>query len=164
MNSATIAMAIIAIILLVVASVQQGSFHTKGLKGGAKLFLDILPLMFLAFLIAGLMQELLPREFVINWLGEESGFKGIAIGWLAGALAPDGPFVSYPIARALLSAGAGLSTVVTYMAAWSLLELTRLPLEVSIMGPRFTAFRFAIIFLFPPIIGLTTRAVLMVRP
>ena len=164
MNSATIVMAIIAIVLLVVASVQQGGFHTKGLKGGTKIFLEILPLMVLAFIVAGLMQELLPREFIVHWLGEESGFKGIAIGWLAGALAPDGPFVSYPIARALYSSGAGLSTVVTYMAAWSLLELTRLPIEVSIMGPRFTAFRFAIIFFFPPLIGLATKAVLMMRP
>ena len=51
--------------------------------------IDILPKMALAFVTAALVQRLVPREFITRWLGEQTGYKGVAIatGVIEGAVA-----------------------------------------------------------------------------
>jgi uncharacterized membrane protein YraQ (UPF0718 family) len=45
-----------------------------------------------AFLIAGLIQVLLTQEKVAYWLGEGSGWRGILLACISGALIPGGPY------------------------------------------------------------------------
>ena len=87
----------------------------------------------------------------------ESGFRGILIGAAIGCFTPGGPYVTLPIAAALLRAGANIGTMVSFMTAWSLIGFTRLPLEVGIMGWRFTLIRLACTCIFPPIAGLIAQ-------
>jgi uncharacterized membrane protein YraQ (UPF0718 family) len=61
--------------------------------------------------------------------------------------------VSFPIAAALLKAGASVGTLVAFVTAWSLWALGRLPIEVGIIGWRFTLVRFLSTLIFPPIAG-----------
>ncbi|MBN2266466.1 MAG: hypothetical protein JW775_11710 [Candidatus Aminicenantes bacterium] len=56
-----------------------------------------------------------------------------------------------------LSAAAGLGTMVAFVTAWSLWAVTRLPLEIGIMGLRFTLIRLGVTFFFPPIAGLMAQ-------
>jgi len=53
-----------------------------------------------------------------------------------------------------LRVGAGMGTMVALLTAWSLWAITRLPMEVGIMGWKFTLIRLACTFFFPPIAGL----------
>ena len=80
--------------------------------------------------------------------------RGILIGTLAGAFAPGGPYVSLPIVAGFLRAGAGTGTMVAFLTGWSLWAFSRLPMEVAILGWRFTLIRLASTFFFPPIAGL----------
>jgi uncharacterized membrane protein YraQ (UPF0718 family) len=61
---------------------------------------------------------------------------------------------SLPIAAGLLQSGAGIGTMVAFMTGWSIWAVTRLPLEIGLMGWRFTAIRLACTFLFPILAGL----------
>ena len=79
------------------------------------------------------------------------------IGCIAGALTPGGPYVSFPIVASLYKAGAGVGTVVAYVTAWSLWAVGRLPLEISLIGPKFTLIRFLSTLIFPPLAGLIAR-------
>ena len=72
---------------------------------------------------------------------------------MAGGLAPGGPYVSLPIVAALLKAGAGTGTMVAFLTGWSLWAVARLPMEVGILGWKFTLVRVASTFFFPPIAG-----------
>ncbi len=72
MNVAAIIMLAIAVILLVVAYLQGDNLHILGLKTGAKMLWQIMPILIIAFVIAGLIQVLIPREFIIKWLGPEA--------------------------------------------------------------------------------------------
>ena len=84
------------------------------------MILGILPLLVFAFIIAGMAQVLFPQELLLNWIGKDSGFRGILIGTIAGGLAPGGPYVSLPIAAGLLRTGAGVGTMVAFLTGWSL--------------------------------------------
>ena len=118
------------------------------------MLLQIVPLLIFAFIVAGMMQVLIPTEIISTWIGAESGFRGLLIGSALGGLTPGGPYVSLPIAAGLLRTGASIGTMVAFLTGWSLWAITRLPLEMGLMGWKFTLIRLACVFLFPPIAGL----------
>ena len=150
----TIIMGAIAIVLLFLAYQKGGGEHILGLKSAGNMLLQIAPLLVFAFIIAGVIQVLIPGELISKWVGVESGFRGVLVGSILGGLTPGGPYVSMPIAAGLLRAGASLGTMVAFMAGWSLLAVHRLPMEVGLMGWKFALIRTACVFLFPPIAGL----------
>ena len=94
---------IVAILIGVAVWRGEGSLQ-KGLTFGGKTFLSTLPLLVFAFAIAGLVQVLVPRDFIVKWLGEGSGIKGILIATVVGGLTPGGPYVSFPIVASLYKA------------------------------------------------------------
>jgi len=149
----TIIMGVIAIALLYIGHQRGGGEHIVGLKSAGNLLLQITPLLILAFIIAGMVQVLVPHEIISRWVGVESGFRGILIGSAIGGILPGGPYVSMPIVAGLLRTGASTGTMVALLTAWSLLAFTRLPIEVGLLGWKFTFIRLACVFFFPPIAG-----------
>ena len=149
----TLIMGLLALALVGIGVYRGHGEPVAGLKSAALLTLQVLPLLLFAFVIAGMIQALLPREQVARWVGAEAGARGIWIGTLVGAVAPGGPYVSLPIAATLVRAGAGAGTLVAFLTAWSLWAVARLPMEVAIIGWRLTLIRFASTFFFPPIAG-----------
>jgi uncharacterized membrane protein YraQ (UPF0718 family) len=147
-------MGVIAIVLLFIGYQRGGGEHILGLKTGGSLLIQIIPLLIFAFIVAGMVQTLIPREIIARWIGVESGFRGLLIGTLMGSLTPGGPFVTMPIAAGLLRTGASVGTMVAFVTAWLLVAVTRLPLEVGLLGWKFTLIRLACTFFFPPIAGL----------
>ena len=150
----TLVMAVIAIVLFIFAVNKGGDEHISGLETAGEIMLNIAPLLVFAFIVAGFMQVLIPTKTIAKWLGRESGLRGIVIGAVLGGFMPGGPFVSLPIAAALLRAGAGIGTMVAFLTGWSILAVTRLPLEVGLMGWKFTAIRLSVSFFFPILAGL----------
>lgn len=150
----TVIMGVIAIVLLVIVYQRGGEEHILGLKLAGNLLLQIIPILIFAFIIAGMIQVLVPTEMISRWVGAESGFRGILIGTAIGGFMPGGPYVSLPIAAGLLRAGAGIGTMVALITAWSLLAFARLPIEIGLIGWKFTLIRLACVFFFPPIAGL----------
>jgi len=71
-----------------------------------------------------------------------------------GAITPGGPFVSYPLVATLYKSGAAIGPVVAYVTGWSLWAVTRIPLELSLVGPHLTFVRIISTLIFPPLAGL----------
>jgi len=150
----TIIMGVLAFTLLLIGYLNGQGQHITGMKSALAIFIEITPMLVFAFIIAGMVQILLPQDAIMKWIGPESGLRGILIGTVAGGLSPGGPYVNLPIAAALLRSGAGVGTMVAFLTGWSLWAIARLPMEVGILGWRFTLIRIACTFFFPPIAGL----------
>jgi len=157
MLAPTMVMAVLAIILFSIGYYKGQGQHISGVKSALNMMVEILPLLVFAFIVAGMIPILLPRELLSKWVGAESGIRGIFIGTLAGGLCPGGPFVNFPIAAGLLRSGASIGTIVAFVTAWSLWAVARLPLEVGILGWKFTLIRIASTFFFPPIAGFIAQ-------
>ena len=153
----TIVMAFIAVALVIIGYSKGEGQHVTGLKSALKMTIEILPLLVFALIVAGMIKVLLPQELMSRWVGEESGFRGILIGTVAGGIMPGGPYVSLPLAAGLLRAGAGVGTMVAFLTAWSLWAVSRMPMELGILGWKFTLVRLACTFFFPPIAGLLAQ-------
>lgn len=153
----TLIMALLALVLFALALRKGEGAHVEGLKSSGWMLLEVLPLLVFAFAVAGLVQVLLPHATIARWVGAESGMRGILIGSVAGGLSPGGPYVAMPIAVGLLKAGAGVGTMVAYLTGWSLWAVSRLPLEVGLLGWKFTAIRLVSSLVFPPLAGLVAH-------
>ncbi len=131
---------------------------SEALGNGARLFLRFGLVIFLSFLVAGLAETLMPREWVSSALGADSGWKGLFLATAAGIVTPAGPFVSMPLAAGMLRSGAAPAPVVAFLTAWSLLAVHRLiAWEVPIMGASFALTRWAICLFVPVMIGALVR-------
>jgi len=158
-KAATIAMAVVLAALIAVAVWRGGGSLQRGLTFGGKTFLSTLPLLVFAFAVAGLVEVLVPKEFIARWLGAGAGLKGILIATVAGGLTPGGPFVSFPIVASLYKSGASIGTVVAFVTAWSVWAVARFPLEMGLVGPKLAIVRFLSTLVVPPLAGLFAQAV-----
>ena len=157
MLTSTIVMGAIAVILVIIGIQKGQGQHVSGLRSAMNLTVQVLPLVFFAFITAGMVQVLVPREVLAKWIGTESGMRGILLGTVAGGFSPGGPYVNIPTVAALLHSGAGAGTTVAFLTSWSVWAVTRLPMEVGLLGWRFTAIRLASTFFFPPLAGLIAQ-------
>lgn len=153
----TLIMAVLAFLFVFLGYLRGADKHIEGLKLALNMSLEILPMLMFAFILAGMLQVLLPQELISHWIGRESGLRGIFIGTLVGGFCPGGPYVSLPIVAGFLRSGASMATMVAFLTSWSLWAVARLPMEIGILGWRFTLIRLASTFFFPPLAGLITQ-------
>ena len=159
MDTTTLALAVVAVILLVVAFWRGRDLPQAGLMAAGRTLWRNLPLLLLGFVTAGLAQVLIPKGMINQWLGEQAGIKGILIGCLAGGLFPGSPYATFPLVAALYQGGASMGAVVGFVSAWSLWSVSRLPVEMALIAPRPALIRYAITFIVPPIAGLVAEVV-----
>ncbi len=117
------------------------------------------PRLPLALLAAECIGRLLPREHVVTLLGPDAGAPGLLSASIIGALLPGGPMVAFPLAIALVRAGAAPGAMTALITAWSLIALNRtLLFEVPLLGSRFTVWRLAASAPLPLLAGLIAAA------
>src|SRR6202451_4779540 len=85
---------------------------TEILTHDLRLFGGILPRVLAGCLLGAFIAEILPHEKVSGSLGAASRLEGLLIGTAFGAILPGGPFTAYPVASALLTAGADFDATI----------------------------------------------------
>ena len=127
----------IALVLAVIAARRSPMLLRASAREGAVDCIKLLPRIMLGVIGAGYVAALLPQEVVGRWLGADSGFTGLCIAVLGGALTPGGPVIGFSIGAAALKGGAGTPQVIAYVTAWALFAVQRFFLwELPVMPPR----------------------------
>ncbi len=159
MDTISLVMVVIAIGLLIFALFRGKELAVDGIKLAGLTIWKNLPIMLAGFLIAGLIQVLLPPDLIATWLGNKAGSKAVLIGCVAGGLIPGSPYVIFPIIAGLIKAGAGLGATVSFITAWSLWSVARLPVEIALIDPKTALTRYAITFIVPPAAGFLAHLI-----
>jgi uncharacterized membrane protein YraQ (UPF0718 family) len=158
MDTTILALAAVAVILLVLAFWRGRDLPAAGLLAAGQTLWRNLPILLLGFIVAGLVQVLVPRDLIANWLGAQAGVKGVLIACVVGGLVPGAPYAVFPLVAAFYRAGAGQGAVVGFVSAWSLWSVSRLPVEMALIDPKAALIRYGITFLVPPLAGLLANA------
>lgn len=116
---------IAAALALTVALRARPALAASARKGGAE-FLRLVPGMLIGVMGSGYIAAALPQDLVGHWLGQSSGFIGILVATIAGALTPGGPMIGFALSAAALKGGAGGPQVIAYSTAWALFAFPRL--------------------------------------
>lgn len=157
MVTTTLVLAAITAMLLSIAFWKGRDLPLVGLQAAGSTLWRNLPILLLSFTIAGLVQVLLPKELINEWLGAGSGIRSVLVGCLVGGLVPGSPYAVFPMVAGLYKAGAGLGAVVGFVTAWSLWSVSRLPVEMALIGPKPALVRYGVTILVPPIAGLLAQ-------
>lgn len=146
MTIPTLVFLALALILFIINS--RSGKQWDGIRAGVKQLITALPVILLALLLAGLLEVLIPEEFIKRWLSQEAGFTGILLGTFGGMLMAFGPYAAYPIIATIYYAGAGMGTTVALIAGWTYLTIVRVPFETGFLGLKFSLLRIALHFPF----------------
>ncbi|HXX07407.1 MAG TPA: hypothetical protein VEJ43_04960 [Pseudolabrys sp.] len=131
--------------LALIAATRGRTLLNDGARDGAMEFLLLLPRIGVGVIGSGFVAEALPNDWVAPWLGPESGFLGVLIATVGGALTPGGPVVGFSLGAAALKSGAGAPQVIAYSTAWALYAIHRLIIwEVPMMPARMVWLRAAV--------------------
>ena len=156
-STAFIAVAVVISAVVVYRRDGQGRFF-EILFSDIALFIDILPKVLAACLIAAFVAVLMPREVVLRWVGAESGLMGILIATLAGTICPGGPITIFPIAAAFVAIGADTGAAIAFITSWTLLGYARILVwELPFFGGEFVIWRAIIALPLPIVAGLLAR-------
>lgn len=136
MAQTTIILSIVAVVLVIINAKKNGR-HIEGIRLGLKQFIQTALLIIGAFMLAGIIEVIIPRDFVKNWLSTQAGLRGIVIGTLGGMLLAIGPYAFFPIVASILVSGAGLGTIVSTITGWCLLGMSKMPYETAFLGIKF---------------------------
>jgi uncharacterized membrane protein YraQ (UPF0718 family) len=153
--------------LLGFAFSRDAALPAAALRATGRLFGSVWIELALGFVLAGLVEVLVPSAVLVRWLGVERGSQGILIGWLAGLALPGGPYVLFPIMANLFAKGVGAGPLITLITAKTLVSPIRmLTYEAPLMGWPITLARFLPGMLMPPILGIVGQWLfeLLARP
>ena len=156
-SSASIALAVGISAVIVYRRDGQARF-LEILFSDIELFIDILPKVLAACLIAAFVAVLMPREVVLRWVGAESGLLGIIVATLAGTICPGGPITIFPIAAAFVAIGADTGAAIAFITSWTLLGYARILVwELPFFGGQFVIWRTIISIPLPIVAALLAR-------
>lgn len=159
MDSTTLVLAVAAGILLILAFRRGPGVALDGLLAAWRTLRHNLVLLILGFILAGLVQVLIPKELITRWLGDEAGIMGILIGCVVGGLVPGAPYATFPLVASLYQAGASIGAVVGFVSAWALWSVSRLPIEMALIDPRPALIRYGVTCIVPPLAGMMAEVV-----
>lgn len=124
----------------------------------------MLPKVLAGCLMGTLVTLLLPREVVTRWIGAESGWVGFIVAFLAAVIVPGNPLTIFPVAGALLVAGADIGAVVVFITTWAVVGYQRaLVWELPFLGLDFTIWRIIVSLPLPFVAGALARMVVRAR-
>jgi len=127
----------------------------RGLFASGKLLRSVWVELCFGFILAGLLEVLIPQPTLSMWLGAENVRQGVLAGWAAGLLIPGGPYVVFPIVADLYRNGAAAGPLITLMSAKMLVSPIRtLTYEAPLLGWPLTLARLLPALVLPPILGL----------
>lgn len=120
----------------------------------------LLPKIAGGVLIAVLLQYVLPKKRMSRLVGPESGWRGLALAALVGAVVPGGPSITFPLVIGLMAAGADVGAAVAMVSGWLLLNVSRtLIWELSFLPADVVALRIMLSLALPVLLGALVRRI-----
>jgi uncharacterized membrane protein YraQ (UPF0718 family) len=96
------------------------------------------------FVLLGLLDIWVPREMMIKFMGEGSGFKGVLLSFFIGSAAAGPLYGAFPVAAVLMKKGVKFSNILIFIGAWSTTKIPMFLFEMASLGTRFAVTRLLI--------------------
>lgn len=144
---------IITVVLLGVSFYKDKNKTKKALKKSWKAFENILPQFLGVIVLVGMMLAVFNAEFISKIIGSESGWYGVLVSAIVGAITLIPGFIAFPTAAMLLENGAGYMQIGAFISTLMMVGIVTIPVEIKYFGKRLTIARNIIAFLFSFIVA-----------
>lgn len=149
----TVALYVITGAALLVSFNKSKEKTKLALKKAWKSFENILPQFLTILVIIGIMLAILTPEQISSLIGNESGWLGVLVAALIGAITLVPGFIAFPLASALLKSGAGYMQIAAFISTLMMVGVVTFPLEMKYFGKKVTLIRNAEAFIFSLIVA-----------
>ena len=156
----TVILYIIATGLLIASYLNDRKKTKQALIKAWKSFENILPQLITILFIIGIMLSLLKPETISRLIGGESGFSGMFLAAIVGAVTLIPAFVAFPMASSLLDNGAGIMQIAVFISTLMMVGIVTMPMEIQYFGKKATLFRNSLAFGFSFIVAVIMGGVL----
>jgi len=138
----------LTIILLAVSFLKDRQKTKNALKKAWKAFDNILPEFLGVIMLVGVLLAVLNPEVISGIIGAKSGWLGVILSAVVGAVTLIPGFVAFPTAAMLLQSGAGYMQIGAFVSSLMMVGVVTAPVEIKYFGKRLTIMRNVLAFLF----------------
>jgi uncharacterized membrane protein YraQ (UPF0718 family) len=138
----------ITIILLIISIVKDKQKTKKAIKKAWKALENILPQILGVIILVGMLMTIFNAQLISKIIGTESGYFGVVISAIVGAITLIPGFVAFPMAAILLQNGAGYMQIGAFVSSLMMVGIMTAPIEVSYFGTKSTILRNTFCFIF----------------
>ncbi|WP_227766436.1 permease [Zhaonella formicivorans] len=139
---------VITTILLILSYFRDKQKTKMALKKAWKAFENILPELLSVIVLVGIILALLNPYMVSRIIGNKSGWFGVILAAVIGAITLIPGFVAFPTAAMLLQGGAGLMQIAALLSTLMMVGVVTAPVEIKYFGKKVTVVRNLLAFLF----------------
>ncbi len=119
----------------------------KALKIAFKGTINMAPAIGIIIVLVGLLMGFFKPELISKLLGNQSGFIGIALASVAGAILMIPSLIAFPLTASLVESGASISVAAAFITTLTMIGFVTLPIEIKEMGKTLTLLRNGISFI-----------------
>ena len=116
--------------------------------------------MLVIIIFIGLLLGFVPPDKISRVIGEQSGFGGVVITAVLGAVLHIPSLISFPLAASFLTVGASVATTAAFITTLTMIGTVTLPLEIKELGRKFALLRNGISFIIAIIIAFIMGMIL----
>lgn len=157
----TIGLYIISITVLIWSWFRDQKKTKTALLKAWKSFENILPQLLGVLVLVGIILAYFDAGAISKVLGDQSGWWGVVIAAVVGAVTLIPGFVAFPTAALLLNNGAGLMQIGAFVSALMMVGVVTMPVEMKYFGKKATLYRnlaaFVFSFMVAGVIGVVAR-------
>jgi len=136
-------------LVLTIISFYKDKKKTKmALKKAWKAFENILPEFLSVIVLMGIALAFLDPEVVSKIIGRQSGWLGVVLSAVVGAVTLIPGFVAFPMAAMVLNNGAGYMQIGAFVSTLMMVGVVTLPLEIKYFGRKLAFWRNGLAFVF----------------
>ena len=147
-NIFTFTLYIVVSVLLIISFVKNRRKTLLSIQRAWKMFITVLPQFVAIQLLIGLLLSVLHPETIQRLIGSQSGFIGMIISSLVGAIVLIPVLIAFPIAAELLKNGAGIAQIVVFISTLTMVGFVTLPLETKYIGKKVARLRNILTYIF----------------
>ncbi|MFB0959154.1 MAG: permease [Clostridiaceae bacterium] len=156
-----LALYLVTALLLVLSWTRDRKKTRMAIKKAWKSFENILPEFLVVILMVGILLALADPALISKVIGRESGWSGVILAALVGAVTLIPGFVAFPMAALLLKGGAGPMQIGAFVSTLMMVGVVTMPVEMKYFGKKLTLYRngiaFAFSFVVAWVIGMVVR-------
>ncbi len=139
---------IITVTLLIFSYYKDKRKTKKALNKAWKAFENILPQFLGIIMLVGMLMAIFNADLISKIIGTQSGWLGVSLSAIVGAITLIPGFISFPTAKMLLDNGAGYMQIGAFISSLMMVGVITAPVEIKYFGKKLTIMRNVLAFIF----------------
>ena len=147
--------------LLLISFLKDKKKTRMALKKAWKAFENILPEFLVVIMMVGVMLAVVNNDVISKVIGADSGWMGVVLAALIGAITLIPGFIAFPTAALLLKGGAGIMQIAVLISTLMMVGIVTMPVEMKYFGKKLTLYRNGVAFLFSFLVAYIIKLVVI---